>query len=214
MNHQEIFNSQFFKRKNEEDDILFYSTPRFLAHIDEQASKNLSEILLQTLTVNGVYLDLMSSLRSHLPSKLNPKRVIGVGLNSSEMNQNSQLNDFIIQDLNQHPYLAFRNSEFDAVICTVSVQYLTKPIEVYNEVNRVLKDGGIFVVSFSNHYFSAKVIAAWISTNDEQHIQIVGRYFRNSNNWTHLKKKVFASEHSDPLYVVLAKKAKSSSNYA
>jgi SAM-dependent methyltransferase len=214
MDSQQIFKPEFFKRTNEEDDILFYSSPRRLVHIDEIAIQKLSKFFLDTLPPKGIYLDLMSGWRSHLPNKLMPSRVIGLGLNSSEMAENPQLSEYIVQDINQNPSLVFDNDEFDAAICTVSIQYLTKPIEVFNEVNRVLKPGGFFLVSFSSQYFSAKVIAAWIATNDEQHIQIVGRYFKNSSNWTHLKKKAFESEQSDPLYVVWAKKAKSSSDSA
>jgi len=208
MDRQNIFPPQFFKRYDEEDDILFYKSPRRLIHVDNIAIKKLSEIFLSILPIKGVYLDLMSGWRSHLPQELKPSRVIGLGLNLSEMAENPQLDEYIIQDLNQNQSLVFRENEFDAVICTVSIQYLTKPVEVFKEVNRVLKPDGVFVVAFSDRFFSAKVIAGWMATSSQQRIQVVGRYFKNSNNWAWIKRNTFTPEHYDPLYVVWASKAK------
>ncbi len=207
MNSQKIFPSKFFKRSNEEDDALFYSSPRFLTYLDEVAIQNLSNVLFKILPSSGIYLDLMSSWHSHFPNELMPTRVIGVGLNSSEMAKNPQLDEYVVQDLNKIPFLPFGNGEMDAVICTISIQYLTKPIEIFAEVNRILKPGGVFVVSFSKSYFSAKAIAAWIATTNEQHIQIVVSYFKHSSNWTQLRKKVFIPKNSDPLYTIWAYKA-------
>ena len=39
---------------------------------------------------------------------------------------------------------------------TVSVDYLTKPIEVFKEMHRCLKPGGLAVMSFSNRCFPTK----------------------------------------------------------
>mgnify|MGYP001144347911 CR=1 FL=1 len=44
-------------------------------------------------------------------------------------------------------------------LCAVSVDYLTKPLEVFREVNRVLKPGGLAIMSFSNRCFPTK--GAW-----------------------------------------------------
>ena len=41
-------------------------------------------------------------------------------------------------------------------VLTVSIQYLTKPIEIFRDVNRILKPGGLFAVIFSNRMFPPK----------------------------------------------------------
>ena len=44
---------------------------------------------------------------------------------------------------------------------TVSVQYLTHPLEIFAEVGRVLKSGAPFIVTFSNRMFPTKAVAIW-----------------------------------------------------
>ena len=160
------------------------------------------------LPIGGAYLDIMSSWRSHLPKGIHPTRVVGLGMNSEEMANNPQLDSYIVHDLNQHPSLPFNEADFDAVICTVSIQYLIKPVEVFCEVNRVLKPSGVFIVSFSNRYFSSKVIAAWMAITDKQRVQLISYYFRALGNWTQQKVQSYIPEDSDPLYVIWAHKLK------
>jgi ubiquinone/menaquinone biosynthesis C-methylase UbiE len=43
------------------------------------------------------------------------------------------------------PRFPFADSSFDVVTCVVSVDYLTKPLEVFKEISRVLRPGGGWV---------------------------------------------------------------------
>ena len=54
----------------------------------------------------------------------------------------------MVHDLNREPRLPFGDASFDGVILTVSVQYLTRPVEVFREVGRILRPGGPLVVTF------------------------------------------------------------------
>ena len=45
---------------------------------------------------------------------------------------------------------------FQVITNTVSVDYLSKPIEVFKEMHRVLKPGGTAIMSFSNRCFPTK----------------------------------------------------------
>jgi SAM-dependent methyltransferase len=203
---------EFFRRQDPSDDGVFYAFPRKVVHIDEDAIAALGGAFLDLLPARGVYLDLMSSWRSHYPAELRPARVIGLGMNAEEMLDNPQLDKFIVHDLNSNPRLPYEDSLFDAVTCTVSVQYLTEPVAVFKEVNRVLKPGGIFVVSFSNRCFPTKAVAVWVATTDEQHLALVGRYFDLSGNWKDLTAQQTNPlegypRGADPLYVVWARKA-------
>ena len=206
MQNAEIFPPEYFRRYDERHDDEFYALPRLVVHIDELAIRTLTALLAKVLPPGGVYLDLMSSWRSHLPAELKPSRVVGLGMNAAEMADNPQLDAYIVHNLNQNPTLPLPDAEFDAVICTVSVQYMTRPVEVFRQVNRVLKPGGIFVLSFSNRCFSTKAVAAWLTMTDEQHVQLVGSYFNAAGNWTEPQAKANVPKTSDPLYVVWAHK--------
>lgn len=204
--------SELFERQDTSDDAYFYSFPRKVVHIDDDAIAALSSTYAELLPPGGVYLDLMSSWRSHYPSALKPARVVGLGMNADEMADNPQLDKFIVHNLNADPALPYEDRLFDAVTCAVSVQYLTDPVAVFREVNRVLKPDGIFVVSFSNRCFPSKAVAVWVATDDAGHIALVGRYFQEAGNWAELTAQQTNPadgypRHADPLYVVHARRA-------
>src|SRR6266849_1440231 len=92
---------EFFRRLDESDDELFYSSPRLVVHIDDHAIATIAEIFTEKLPKEGVLLDLMSSWRSHLPSTLNPRKVVGLGLNRVEMQENPALTDVVVHNLNR-----------------------------------------------------------------------------------------------------------------
>ncbi|MCU0499964.1 MAG: class I SAM-dependent methyltransferase [Anaerolineae bacterium] len=203
---QNPFPAEYFERQDPTDDDLFYVYPRKVVHIDDHAIQALGELFGRLLPPNGVYLDLMSSWRSHLPETLQPQRVIGLGMNADEMRDNRQLHKSLVHNLNRDPQLPFEAACFDAAFCTVSVQYLTRPFEVFAEVYRVLKPGGVFVVSFSNRCFPTKAIAVWLATTDAQHLALVTRYFEGSAAWREIDSTQKTHRMSDPLYAVWAKR--------
>ncbi|KAF9590636.1 hypothetical protein IFM89_035954 [Coptis chinensis] len=99
----------------------------------------------------------MSSWINHLPCEVKYKKVVGHGLNAQELAKNPRLDYFFVKDLNKDQELEMESFSFDAVLCTISVQYLQQPEKVF----RVLKPGGVFIVSFSNRLFYEKAISAW-----------------------------------------------------
>jgi SAM-dependent methyltransferase len=202
------FPAEYFSRQDSSDDALFYQFARKVVHIDDGAIKALSEQFAAILPKNAALLDLMSSWRSHLPPHLAPSRVVGLGMNAEEMADNPALTEYIVHNLNKRPILPFADGEFDAAICTVSVQYLQRPIEVFREVGRVCKPGAPFIVSFSNRCFPTKAVAVWLATTDNQHMALVARYFEDAGNWsdvqTWAKPRTFGG---DPLYIVWAKRS-------
>ncbi|GFH06284.1 methyltransf_11 domain-containing protein [Haematococcus lacustris] len=117
-------------------------------------------------------LDLCSSWVSHLPDEVSYARVVGHGMNAAELARNPRLDTFFVRNLNTEPRgWAADDNSFDAVLCCVSavagrcpvcsVQYLQQPEEVFSEVHRVLKPGGVCIVTFSNRMFPHKAISAW-----------------------------------------------------
>lgn len=187
-----------FSRIDASDDHYFYAYERKVTHIETGAIEALRSHYAQVLPTGGAVLDLMSSWRSHLPDGLG--RVAGLGMNEPEMVDNPALSDHVVHDLNLNPALPYADGEFDAVVCAVSVQYLTRPVEVFTDVRRVLRPGGPFVVSFSNRCFPTKAVAIWRNTGARDHIQLVGLYLRSAG-FDNVRAANLPSS-DDPIYVV------------
>jgi len=160
-------------------DEAFYAYERKVVHIEEGAIEALREAYAELLPAGGRVLDLMSSWRSHLPYT-GLGEVVGLGMNATEMADNPQLDSFLLHNLNRDPRLPFDDASFDAVVCAVSVQYLTQPVAVFTDVRRVLRPSGPFVVSFSNRCFPTKAVAIWLANGDAAHRVIVRGYFEQA----------------------------------
>ncbi|XP_057504627.1 uncharacterized protein LOC130788106 [Actinidia eriantha] len=68
-------------------------------------------------------------------------------------------------------------------ISNVSVDYLTKPIDVFKEMCRILKPGGLVIMSFTNRCFWSKAISIWTLTGGAEHVMIVGSYFHDAGDY-------------------------------
>ena len=196
----------FFRRVDDSDDELFYSTPRLVVHIDDGAISKVGAIYARLLPQGGKILDLMSSWRSHLPPHLRPTAVIGLGMNRAEMEDNPALTAVVIHNLNREARLPFADAEFDGAVVTVSVQYMTRPAEIFAGVGRVLKPGAPFVVTFSNRMFPTKAVAIWQHLDDYDRVKLVARYFMESGafeNIDFIDRSAPTAPPSDPVWAVV-----------
>ncbi|HEY9736484.1 MAG TPA: class I SAM-dependent methyltransferase, partial [Trichocoleus sp.] len=100
-------------------------------------------------------------------------------MNEPELAKNPRLDHYFLQNLNEDQKLPLEDQSFDAVLNTVSVQYLQYPEQVFAEVYRILKPGGIAIISFSNRMFYQKAIAAWRDSSEAQRVELVKRYFQS-----------------------------------
>jgi SAM-dependent methyltransferase len=141
------------------DDTQFYSMPRFVTHVDEGFIDQLTQLYRDRLQPNTRILDMMSSWVSHLPEEIEFAHVEGHGLNGEELARNRRLNHYFVQNLNENPKFPLQDQDFDAVLNCVSVQYLQYPDAVFFEIHRILKPGGIAIISFSNRMFFQKAIS-------------------------------------------------------
>ena len=139
-----------FRRTDETPDEEFYRMPRIVTHIDDGAIAAVTQLYRELFPAGGEILDLMSSWVSHLPPEVEYRRVIGLGMNELELRRNERLDSYIVQNLNTNPGLPFGEAEFDGVGICVSIDYLTRPVEVLLEVGRVLKVDVPLVITFSN----------------------------------------------------------------
>ena len=165
-----------FRRMDESADDLFYVPTRLVTHIDDGAIAAVTDLYRRVLPAGGAVLDLMGSWVSHLPPEVAYARVTGHGMNAAELAANPRLDERLVQNLNLNPVLPFADQSFDGAGCCVSVQYLTRPFEVFAEVARVLKPGAPFVVTFSNRCFPSKAVFIWQSVDGSRQSQLVGHY--------------------------------------
>ncbi|XP_037493083.1 uncharacterized protein LOC105637867 isoform X2 [Jatropha curcas] len=177
------FKEEDFQRFDESSDSLFYEAPRFVTHIDDPAiaalTKYYSEVFPPSNTPGVSILDMCSSWVSHFPKGYKQERIVGQGMNEEELKQNP-----------------------------VSVDYLTKPLDVFKEMCRILKPGGLAIMSFSNRCFWTKAISIWTSTGDADHVLIVGSYFHYAGGFEPPQAVDISPNpgRSDPMYIVYSRK--------
>ena len=148
----------------------------------------------------------MSSWVSHLPDETTFERVVGLGMNREELAANPRLDAALCHDLNAEPCLPFADGEFDAAVLCVSIQYLTRPVEVLRELGRVVKPGGPLIVTYSNRCFATKATAVWLALNEAGHGELIGNYLTDAGNWTAVERIDCSPTpgQRDPLYAVTA----------
>ncbi len=199
------------------NDRAFYDVPRFVTHVDEGFIDRLTSLYRDRLSPNTRIFDLMSSWVSHLPSEIEFDRVEGHGLNPEELAKNPRFNSHFVQNLNRDLKLPLEDNSFDAVLNTVSVQYLQYPEAIFAEIYRILKPNGIAIISFSNRMFYNKAIAAWRDRSEPDRVKLVESYFKSVPGFstpeviTHISQvpeilKWMGAPGGDPFYAVIAQK--------
>ena len=197
------------------NDQGFYAIPRLVTHVDEPFIDQLTNLYRERLKSNTRILDMMSSWVSHLPDDLKFAHVEGHGMNEEELQKNPRLDHYVVQNLNENRSFPFQDQEFDAVLNAVSVQYLQYPEEIFAEIYRVLKPGGVAIISFSNRMFYQKAISAWRDGSEAMRVELVKRYFKSVGGFSEpevIQKQpsvpsilqMFGMGGSDPFYAVLA----------
>jgi SAM-dependent methyltransferase len=160
----------------------------------------------------------MSSIQSHFPENYE-LAVTGLGLNKAEMKKNPLLNSRLVHDLNETGHLPFRNNMFDIVVCSLSIEYLTRPQEIITEISRVLVPGGRLLISFSNRWFPQKVTQLWLEIHDFERMGLVLDYLLENGSFSELytfsarnwprpenDRHVDKIVTSDPVFVVVGTK--------
>ncbi len=204
--------SQRLKEDNN-DDSLFYANPRFVYHLDDNFRARLTDLYREKVPEQSVVLDIMSSWDSHLPKDTKYSKVIGHGLNQSELERNERFDSFWVQDLNQNQSLPLDACSIDICLMAASWQYLQYPEAVSCEILRVMKPSGKLIISFSNRAFWTKAPRIWTEGTDIDHINYIENVLI-AQGWSNLKtisettKKtgVFSllNIYGDPFFSVMA----------
>mgnify|MGYP000904646934 CR=1 FL=1 len=207
-----------YRRLDASQDAFFYAAPRLVAHIDRRADDILTGLYAGHLRPGMRVLDLMSGPHSHLPADMD-LAVAGIGMNAEEMRRNPALSAHLEHDLNANPALPFPDGAFDAVLCSLSVEYLLDPVAVFAECARVLEPGGVMLTSFSNRWFPEKCVTGWMDLHEFERLGLVAEHYRragafgeletvSARNWfrplddPHIRQTLT----SDPVYMVKAVK--------
>ncbi|MFH1117915.1 MAG: methyltransferase domain-containing protein [Pseudomonadota bacterium] len=177
------FGANAFHRDDETPDRAFYATPRFVDHLDGCALETVEHLYRRLIPAGSTILDLMAGPESHLGRVERPGPIVGLGLNREELISNAAFSGHVVHDVNEDPVLPFPDNHFDVVVNTVSVDYLTRPLEVFREVSRVLKPDGLFIVVFSNRMFPPKVVNIWKESTEKQRVELVRRFFSLSGRF-------------------------------
>ncbi len=197
------------------NDTFFYGVPRFVTHVDEGFIQQLTSLYRERLQPQSRVLDMMSSWVSHLPDDVEFAHVEGHGMNAEELARNPQLDHYFVQNLNENQQLPFDDESFDAVLNAVSVQYLQYPEAVFAEMHRILKPGGVAIVSFSNRMFYQKAIQRWRDGSEMNRVELVKTYFRSVSGFVEPEAiarpasipaflQMLGVPGGDPFYAVLA----------
>jgi SAM-dependent methyltransferase len=197
-----------FARLDESDDAAFYAAPRFVVHIDDATIAALTRWYAEVLAPGADVLDLMSSWVSHLPpaEQLALGRVVGLGMNAEELAANPRLARSDVVDLNAAPQLPYPDASFDAVLCAVSVQYLTRPALVFAEAARVLRPGGRVAVATSHRCFPTKAIRAWHVLAPRDRLALIALYLERAGGFGPAELVDRSPPGADPLWIVTARR--------
>ena len=200
------------------DDEIFYQQPRFVHHLSDSFRNRLTSLYSEYLLNHHIILDLMSSWVSHLPSNISYKKVIGHGMNETELSSNERLDRFFVQNLNKKQNMPIEDSSVDVGLIVAGWQYLQYPEKVSLELSRVIKSDSLLIISFTNRAFWTKAPNIWTYSSEEKRIEYVTSVL-TSNGWRIEKilnektqeKKLFGfySSESDPFFSVIARNNKS-----
>lgn len=212
-----ILTSQQRRKLDTGNDREFYDVPRFVTHVDSGFIDRLTKLYQDRLTPNTRIFDMMSSWVSHLPDDLQFEHIYGHGLNGEELAKNPRLDEYFVQNFNQDQKIPLADASVDAVLNTVSVQYLQYPEAIFAEVYRILKPNGIAIFSFSNRMFYHKAIEAWRDGSETDRVELVKGYFQSVPGFSQPESIVHVSQvpdflrmigvpGGDPFYAVIAQK--------
>ncbi|BFZ58853.1 hypothetical protein PYCC9005_005918 [Savitreella phatthalungensis] len=185
------------KPMDSSSDAEFYKSPRFVTHIDHGAIEGLSNYYRCSLPARGVLLDLCSSWISHYPVEVVDRTrvrggrdrpdlvILGTGMNGPELVKNRSLGAYTVQDLNVNPIVDLPTTDehaegtpilLDATTCAVSIDYLTRPVEVLSSIRTQTKRGGTVHLAISNRCFPTKVVRRWLEVDEKERLNMVGTY--------------------------------------
>jgi SAM-dependent methyltransferase len=156
-------------------------------------------------------LDLTAGALSFIPENIAAPKIVGLGRDGSALAANPMLTEHHVQDIAHDVRLAFDDHSFDIVIGTFTMDHLTRPAELFNEVCRVLAPGGLFLAIYSRDLVPRRFISTWKAPGDDERLLSTLEAFVRSDLFE--SPRVFVAGHTPhaigraaiaPVYVVYA----------
>ena len=197
----------FFDQADPSLDAAFYSSPRLVTHIDEEAIAAVG-CLYDELGVSGDVLDLMSSWVSHFRHP--PARLTSLGMNSEELDANPLAG--ATSSTISTPTPGCRSPTTPSTPWCAAFPSTTSP-----DLSRCslmwlawCAQEGRSSARSPNRCFPTKAIRGWLYADDEQRCEIVKQYFRLAGHWDSLAASGArpASHGGDPMLAVWAHRAR------
>ncbi|MBO6979286.1 MAG: methyltransferase domain-containing protein [Prochlorococcus marinus XMU1428] len=210
----EVLNSYQRKKIDESNDEVFYSSPKFVYHLDANFRQYLSRVYENEIADYSIVLDLMSSWDSYLPKGKKYKKVIGHGLNKQELEKNKIFDSYWIQNFNLNQEIPLDDGTIDCCLMVAAWQYLQYPENLTREILRILSNKGKFIIAFSNRAFWHKAPNIWTTSSEEERVKYVRKVLiSNGFNEPKIIKKFNESTlnffnflNKDPFYCLIATK--------
>jgi len=211
-------NEDGMSRMDDRTDNVFYAIQRMKQHLDSQARETVNTLYKRLIPSEAKVLDLMASFDSHLKT-IPFSELHLLGMNKEELDANKlATHQAVVQNLNENSSLSFEDDSLDAIICTVSIEYLTNPVAVLSEAMRVLCPGGMIIITFSNRWFPTKAVKVWSDLHEFERVGMVTQWLERAGGkdihtyslrgLPRPENDAHAGEtpYSDPIYAVWAYK--------
>ncbi|KAF2185984.1 hypothetical protein K469DRAFT_574169, partial [Zopfia rhizophila CBS 207.26] len=193
--------------RDEYPDGTFYQIPRPAHRLDDHGIRNLKQCYTHFLFNRGHILDLCAGRTNCLPPDLeasiqrNEPSAIGIGLDEVEMDGNPDLNGcrlehdlkmtlqfplaFPIERLEDYITTIIASQAeliclYNAAICVLSIDYLTRPREVLYHMRLQMEYGGMMHIVVTDRSSNAKVISRWVESSYIERLRSVSDYLHFS----------------------------------
>ncbi len=151
-----------FARLDEDPDADFFSRPSLSPYWETPALHRVSREYRRLIPPASRVLDLMAGVHSPLQeADIDGLSVHCAGLNRIELEHNPLCDERRALDVNVPAPLPWPDGHFDAVLIHAAIEYVIRPCELFDEVHRILRPGGRFIISFGNCWVDEKVIRIW-----------------------------------------------------
>ena len=161
-------------------DVVDNSSPETIPSetpmIDERFKDHIKNFLPEGCNV----LEIGGRSRSLLPNniKYDNKKIVSINSNNNKGEGEGEGSD-ITCDINNFS-LPYESQSFDRIVFSSNIDCIDKPRDIFREIWRVLKPGGLCMVCFPKVVESLKPVKMWTTMNEEQKIWIVGSYYHYS----------------------------------
>lgn len=167
------FHPQAFTRANNEPDTIFYAQRGQQTLMDVGARTAVTALYQTSLPATGDICDLMCGALSHIPPGVSHASVTGIDVSLHALEANTALTNRVVQDLNSDRKLPFEDDTLDAITLCDGFAYLTAPLTIFQEIQRVLKPGAPVLLTFSDHFHPAKATALWQALDPADRVRLI-----------------------------------------